>query len=59
MDIAHAFVHWCNCDGEQKCGQCPLHDPDPDVFSICDCFNEAAVALENKARNEPLVMYKN
>ena len=59
MDIAHAFIRWCECDGEQDCDQCPLHDPDPDVYSICDLFNEAANILENKGQCRTMTVYTN
>jgi len=57
MDIAQAFLLWCNCDGNRDCGNCALHDPTPDVNSICQLFNEAATILEHKAR--PMVVYTN
>jgi len=59
MDIAQAFILWCNCDGEQDCGKCALHDPDPDVYSICDLFNEAACILENKGQQHTMMVYRN
>lgn len=59
MDIAQAFLHWCQCDGEQDCGKCPLHNPDPDVYSICDLFNEAALTLEEKGKHYMTTVYTN
>jgi hypothetical protein len=54
MDIAQAFLHWCQCDGEQNCGQCALHDPDPDKYSI-----EAACILEGKGECRTMMVYTN
>lgn len=58
-DIAQASLHWCQCDGEQDCGQCALHDPDPDKYSICDLFNEAACILEGKGECRTMMVYTN
>lgn len=46
MDIGQALAYWAACDGERDCEKCPLFDPNPDNFSVCNLFSEAHMILD-------------
>lgn len=48
MDLMAAIKIWAECDGKSDCGICPLYDPDPEVFSVCNLLSEAWQELESK-----------
>lgn len=43
-----AIKVWADCDGNRDCRKCPLFDPDPEAFSVCNLLSEAWEALESK-----------
>ena len=48
MDLMSAIKIWADCDGERDCEKCPLYDPNPDEYSVCNLLSEAWQTLEGK-----------
>lgn len=59
MDIGQALNLWASCDGEHDCNRCPLHNGDPDVYSVCDLFNEAHLTLEAQGTAPIMLVHLN